>query len=380
MARILWIIAGIAENESLIGVARQLVKQTPEHGHSLVTNCKNYSTFPGCTYALPDRGELAKTLDVFYRDCVVAACEEGLIEKADLIITGSWYAALLLYLFGVKNKRVGDLPVAYLKATQSAKDIADEGDYCQSLFWKITGSDRNVWAIHFDNDNEQKIVDEWAESVCPSTKKATIARMISYRFEGFRDIGVEKENVVAWSGRFNTAKNPMEAARIVALASPVCKTISRAYVVSKSVSGGEMAEFQRCFNDVQIGLPSKPYVELVKRAKVGLVTAIRDAFPFGTIEMMEHGIIPVFKKRPWNESFAGGGWPLRYRNDADAVAMIDEALTRYDHYRALLEGALFARYSKSPNWKEITDRMLAHADAKDVRKEFSSSFAAGRVF
>ena len=93
--KVVWIAAGNQENESLVSLFSSLVKQVPWNcTNLLITNAANWRTFTGETYKVTVDKEEDHSLVARYRQVVLAAYHENVLEDADIVVTGGMTAVM----------------------------------------------------------------------------------------------------------------------------------------------------------------------------------------------------------------------------------------------------------------------------------------------
>lgn len=381
--KIVWIAAGNNENESLVSLFSSLVKQVPwDCTNLLITNAANWRTFNGETYKVIIDKKEDHSLVARYRQVILAAYHENVLEDADIIITGGMTAVMLIYMLthGKSSVALRDKPIVYISPKVPEKGVAEfpvEG-YEESMFWWMVGNIPNVHAVVLDNDTEYELADKRIFRVCPNSSKK-IKRLILWKYEPLDGIP-EKVNKVVWSGRLNNIKKPDIAAKIMAILSG--RGIDVEFFIP-TVSGSRkrlLAEMKRTFQKVYVGLDSQEYRKEAGNAKVLLITSEVEGQPLGYLELLELGVVPVIRERPWMKTFMGEDWPLIYTNEGEAVELCIEAMRNYDKYLALMQDRLKARYNKEPNFTNLIEDIWDEYVAGDYKHDYSLDVKGRGVF
>ena len=381
--KIIWIAAGNQENESLVSLFSSLVKQVPWNcTNLLITNAANWRTFTGETYKVTVDKEEDHSLVARYRQVVLAAYHENVLEDADIIVTGGMTAVMLSYMLTQGNSGIAlrNKPIVYVSPKVPEKGVAEfpvEG-YEESMFWWMVGNIPNVHAVVLDNDTEYELADKRLFRVCPNSNKK-IKRLILWKYEPL-DGMPEKVDKVVWSGRWNSIKKPDIAAKIMAILSG--RGIDVEFFIP-SISGSKkrlLTNIKETFQKVYIGLDSQEYRKEAGNAKVVLITSEVEAFGLGYFELMELGVVPVVRKRPWMKTLMGEGWPLVYTNEGEAAELCIEAMRNYDKYMALMQDRLKARYNKDLNFTNLITDIWDEYVASDYKHDYSLDAKGRGVF
>ena len=372
--KIVWIAAGNKENESLVSLFSSLVKQVPWNcTNLLVTNAANWRTFAGETYKVTVDKEDDHSLVARYRQVVLAAYHENVLEDADIIITGGMTAVMLTYMLTHGNSGITlrDKPIVYVSPKVPEKGVAEfpvEG-YEESMFWWMVGNMPNVHAVVLDNDTEYELADKRLFRVCPNSNKK-IRRLVLWKYEPLDGLP-EKADKVVWSGRWNSIKKPDIATRIMAVLSGRGIDVEFFIPTISASRRRLLTNIKETFQRVYIGLDSQEYRKEAGNAKVLLITSEVEGQPLGYLELLELGVVPVIRKRPWMKTFMGEGWPLIYTNEGEAVELCIEAMRNYDKYLALMQDRLKARYNKDPNFTNLIAGIWDEYVAGDYNHDYS---------
>lgn len=372
--KIVWIAAGNQENESLVSLFSSLVKQVPWNcTNLLITNAANWRTFTGETYKVTVDKEEDHSLAARYRQVVLAAYHENVLEDADIIVTGGMTAVMLAYMLthGSSGITLRNKPIVYVSPKVPEKGVAEfpvEG-YEESMFWGMVGNMPNVHAVVLDNDTEYEMADKRLFRVCPNSNKK-IRRLVLWKYQPLDGLP-EKADKVVWSGRLNSIKKPDIATRIMAVLSG--RGIDVEFFIP-AINGSKrrsLAHIKETFPRVYVGLDSQEYRKEAGNAKVLLITSEVEGQPLGYLELLELGVVPVIRKRPWMKTFMGEGWPLIYTNEGEAVELCIEAMRNYDKYLALMQDRLKARYNKDPNFTNLIAGIWDEYVAGDYKHDYS---------
>lgn len=372
--KIVWIASGNQENESLVSLFSTLVKQVPWNcTNLLITNAANWRTFHGETYKVTVDKEEDHSLVARYRQVVLAAYHENVLEDADIIVTGGMTAVMLVYMLTHGNSGITlrNKPIVYVSPKVPEKGVAEfpvEG-YEESMFWWMVGNMPNVHAVVLDNDTEYELADKRLFRAYPNSNKK-IRRLVLWKYEPL-DGMQEKADKVVWSGRWNNIKKPDVAAKIMAILSGRGIDVEF-FIPTISASRRKLLKnIKETFQRVYVGLDSQEYRKEAGNAKVLLITSEVEGQPLGYLELLELGVVPVIRKRPWMKTFMGEDWPLIYTNEGEAVELCIEAMRNYDKYLDLMQNRLKARYNKDPNFTNLIEGIWDEYVAGDYNHDYS---------
>lgn len=364
---ILWLMPGNQRNESMVNQASDLVKLVPwQCRNILITNAENFTRFSGETFKIKFQNVV--TLAAKFRETVLTAYYEGLLDKADIIISSGMTGAIYSYVLKITNgMQFAQCPIIYaspkIPETTVAELLVDRSD--EELFWWLVGTRPNFQVFIFGDEREFDIAYKRLYRVCPQTSKK-IKQVVLMQYPGIQWSG-DKVDKVVWSGRINSAKRPDIAAKIFSVLEGLgVKT--EVYVVSHKAG----AEASKYFNNVITGLGTDEYRRAAGSAKVLLITSeLEDGRPLGYLELIERGVIPVIRKRPWMKTFLTTKWPLVFKTEGEAVEMCLDALTHYDFYAKVLDECVKEKYSAKPNFGEVLAEVWREHIAGDYMNEFS---------
>jgi glycosyltransferase involved in cell wall biosynthesis len=372
--KIIWIAAGNRENESLVSLFSSLVKQVPWNcTNLLITNAANWRTFTGETYKVNIEKKDDHSLVARYRQVVLAAYHENVLEDADIIVTGGMTAVMLAYTLTHGNSGITmrNKPIVYVSPKVPEKGVSEfpvEG-HEENLFWWMVGNMPNVHAVVLDNDTEYELADKRLFRAYPNSNKK-IRRLVLWKYEP-SDSLPEKVDKVVWSGRWNNIKKPDTAAKIMAVLSG--RGIDVEFFIPTISASRKMllTHIKETFPRVYIGLDSQEYQKEAGSAKALLITSEVEGQPLGYLELLELGVVPVIRKTPWMRTFMGEGWPLIYTNEGEAVELCIEAMRNYDKYLTLMQDRLKARYNKDPNFTNLIADIWDEYVAGDYTHDYS---------
>jgi glycosyltransferase involved in cell wall biosynthesis len=372
--KIIWIAAGNRENESLVSLFSSLVKQVPWNcTNLLITNAANWRTFTGETYKVNIEKKDDHSLVARYRQVVLAAYHENVLEDADIIVTGGMTAVMLAYTLTHGNSGITmrNKPIVYVSPKVPEKGVSEfpvEG-HEENLFWWMVGNMPNVHAVVLDNDTEYELADKRLFRAYPNSNKK-IRRLVLWKYEP-SDSLPEKVDKVVWSGRWNNIKKPDTAAKIMAVLSG--RGIDVEFFIPTISASRKMllTHIKETFPRVYIGLDSQEYQKEAGSAKALLITSEVEGQPLGYLELLELGVVPVIRKTPWMRTFMGEGWPLIYTNEGEAVELCIEAMRNYDKYLVLMQDRLKARYNKDPNFTNLIAGIWDEYVAGDYTHDYS---------
>jgi glycosyltransferase involved in cell wall biosynthesis len=372
--KIIWIAAGNRENESLVSLFSSLVKQVPWNcTNLLITNAANWRTFTGETYKVNIEKKDDHSLVARYRQVVLAAYHENVLEDADIIVTGGMTAVMLAYTLTHGNSGITmrNKPIVYVSPKVPEKGVSEfpvEG-HEENLFWWMVGNMPNVHAVVLDNDTEYELAAKRLFRAYPNSNKK-IRRLVLWKYEP-SDSLPEKVDKVVWSGRWNNIKKPDTAAKIMAVLSG--RGIDVEFFIPTISASRKMllTHIKETFPRVYIGLDSQEYQKEAGSAKALLITSEVEGQPLGYLELLELGVVPVIRKTPWMRTFMGEGWPLIYTNEGEAVELCIEAMRNYDKYLVLMQDRLKARYNKDPNFTNLIAGIWDEYVAGDYTHDYS---------
>jgi glycosyltransferase involved in cell wall biosynthesis len=372
--KIIWIAAGNRENESLVSLFSSLVKQVPWNcTNLLITNAANWRTFTGETYKVNIEKKDDHSLVARYRQVVLAAYHENVLEDADIIVTGGMTAVMLTYMLTHGNGSITlrNKPIVYVSPKVPEKGVSEfpvEG-LEENLFWWMVGNMPNVHAVVLDNDTEYELADKRLFRAYPNSNKK-IRRLVLWKYEPLDGLP-EKVDKVVWSGRWNNIKKPDTAAKIMAVLSGRGIDVEFFIPTISASRKSLLTHIKETFPGVYIGLDSQEYRKEAGSAKVLLITSEVEGQPLGYLELLELGVVPVIRKRPWMKTFMGEGWPLIYTNEGEAVELCIEAMRNYDKYLVLMQDRLKARYNKDPNFTNLIAGIWDEYVAGDYTHDYS---------
>ena len=352
----------------------------------LVTNSNTWHGFPGEVYRAPRRDHDGNA-DV-YRDLVGIAWVERWLIESDLVITYSWYAALLIRILGIERLQFRLRPtlVCMPKVRESGGGavIDDSGmskeDDGYNLFWKSV-ADGHVHVMVCDNDHEKKLAEGYINRAAPTACYDYLTQeRHPIPMTGYDD---ERDPLIIWMGRINPVKNWKLGFDILTAlhvtGTDVCVFTPQPLNLMK--------EGPQSVLDLQLpyhaGLGPSEYLEKAGRATAVIVTSGLEALGTGYLELAERGVIPILWKRPWNHTYLGEGYPLRFKSIDEAIDMTQAVLKDPDPYRkdvlTRLEERYPARTGAESNYAIFADRAWRSYLALGVEQEFGETWREGRL-
>jgi hypothetical protein len=307
---------------------------------------------------------------------VMRALMEGLLDEADIVVSTSWYRAMMAWIVGTdelfkyRGQRIR--PLLYL-----CPQVNDEYEFeatgtpmagyrrADDLWWETMSRWPTMHSIHpaaWDRDEGVKRVLRVAANP-PLERLHTWER---WEYDGPVPT-VEREAKVVWTGRIAPLKDPAMASDIGHLLAGMGRTFE-AYAVTASAGtrGGKFG-----MPNLVVGLPQAEFHRRAGGAAVQLITSHREAGILSLWELAERGVVPVVRDKPWARR-ALPGWPLLFRNVGDAAAMCDHVLDTYDRWSGELDALLASTYPvgtiNGPSvWEEVWRQWQAWTHTLDVR-------------
>ncbi|WP_286981220.1 hypothetical protein [Pseudothermotoga sp.] len=334
-----------------------------------MTNALNWDNFKGEVYKVNITDDLS--LVTRYRQVVLAAYHEGILEQADIIITGGMTATLLSYVLSVEySTNLRERPIVYISPKVPEKSVTEfsvEGKE-ERLFWWLVGNMSNIHAIVLDNDREYELASERLFESAPYTGKS-IERLILWKYNGATEVPGKKDKVV-WSGRLNPIKRPDIGARIFSLLRGRDVEVEFFFPAVAPSRRRFLSALKQDFQ-VYLNLETTEYRREAGSAKVLLITSEVEGQPLGYLELLEMDVIPVIRKRPWMKTFLTEKWPLVFTSEGESVEMCIDVMQNYTKYVDLLHDCLGERYNKEPNFAQLIEQIWSDYVAGDYRHDYS---------
>ena len=364
LSSIRWLSGGSIENESMVvrhlkHMEGALLERRPNLESIIYTNCVDIEGWSNSyvTEKLP-----IKAGHVWKRGTEAAIAmwlEEGL--TADAYVCNGCSAAFALYGLGLNWYNRPMPPVVTVFAYIPRPD--DYWGYTMEAhtleFFRYAGAIDSFWIVVLDRMNEEieakKIM---AKAGYPYFNR--IRRATTWIWEE-KEFAVPRRDVVIWSGRRNTAKNPYLAADVFAqMPESVRKEV---YCPRESSGGGTANQSKKRFEKVSNlemieGLPPEQYRERAGSAKALLITSQGESYPVGYFELMGLGVLPVIHREPWIENdLLPDDWPYIFDTHGEAVEMILDAIERYDEMASRLYSWMKERYTRNMSFADIMDEV-----------------------
>ena len=332
--KILWLISGNMENDSLLNIVQRILpQQTPKEWddveHTLVTNSKAYTEFPGKTYRIREDMMLGPSMIERILGLLQAALAGGFIHEADIVIVPFISLATMVNLMdtgGVVKRgtwmRRKPVIIVSPKVPVGVDSDCAEFQTTNRFFWYFVARSDNIWTGVLDNDYERELMIEEMRKEYPQTNLSDhVFNLAMYKFTGFKDIGVEKEDVVVWQGRNNPDKGYPEAVEILTMLT-ANGVKCRMFIPSSSLFRmGEIERINARLFECNVGMDRDLYMRNQCSAKCCIICSNTEAWPPGYIEQLERGCVPVIRKKPWMKTFLTEDWPLVFTDKGEAVEM-----------------------------------------------------------
>ena len=352
LTRITRYAGGAKENESMVVhhlkvLQQSIIDQAPDVKHMLYTNCKDVDGWAGSfvfdTNEVP--ADSGHTYQKGVHSAVIGYMEEGYM--ADVYVTNGLPPVMALYGLGLGYFNLPIPPVVSVMA-KSPEGLWDYvTDFHAVSFLRYLGNIDTFWVCVLDSANEEALM-------CDLLQKAGISnfdrvrRVRTFSFDK-KKFPQDKQDVVVWSGRDSSMKNPALGIQVSALLPKVQKEV---FFPRPSPGAG------RKFNNidktiVHAGEPPDVYRSLTRSAKAILVTSHAEGFPVGFIELWCQGVIPVIWDRPWNSDLLPEDYPFRFKTAGEAAEMVLEVLKNYDQYAPDLYKWCVERFAHPINFPEI---------------------------
>ena len=361
--KILWIVPGNQEHDAMLGMCSdifvpQLRSLWPDCDNMLYTNTKQVSDWPGSTYrVIIPKDEKKNARAEVAREIFLAAYVNGHIHEADVIICTEMTPTIMSYVMDFEGKirsgiRLRRKPVIYLCPKLPEKGYQDiTTGYGHQVLWFLFADTPNVWLAILDNDHEvEYAVKELHKRQPNASTKKILPKLICTKFEGFKDQGAEKEDLIMWQGRNNQAKRIDLASQIFAILSGQGYNCEM-FVPSSTISAEEFITHDMF--PVHRHMDGDTYRRNILRGKVCIICSESECWPPGYFEMIERGLVPVIKRQPWMSTFVTDHWPLVWSKPEEAVELCKIALRDYDKYRKMLEECLYERWSADLNFDQV---------------------------
>lgn len=353
----LWLAGGKAKQSSTTNQLKEMREDWPwpETKHAMYVTSDNYEGFDGFTYAVESKGS---ALVQRHRDCVIAALQDGAFDDADIVVCGSGVGALYSHFlsperFGwrlrptiavypaVDNVRMGDMEV----------DAAS-----QWPMWRLAG-EGSIDVVHFDNAAERDLARGWMDRCHPAAGYDCLHALKWYQFDGSNWLppkAHDHEAQVMWSGNLGSSKGVAQMTELFAMLEALgVRTKTYWYQIAGGAEARVLEAVQSVGCECAMRLPPDAYREEAGRSKVMLVASDYESFGVGYIEMMDRGVVPVYRDLAWNEDHCGKGWPLRYKTPGEGMEMVRMVLDDYPAWSRRLRKALQEQYADPRNFGEI---------------------------
>lgn len=353
LGRITWYAGGAKENESMVVhhlrvLHQSILDQVPGIQHMLYTNCKDVTGWSG-SYVF-DMGEVPAGDDLVYKigvhSAVVGYLEEG--QNADVFVTNGFPPVMALYGLGLGFYfSYSCMPVVAVMA----KTPEGYHDYVTKEiainFLRYLKNIDTFWICVLDSGNEEKLMYDLLEQAGASHFDR-VRRVNTFSFDKSQ-FPKDKQDVIVWSGRSSSMKNPKLGVQVFALLPKVQK---------EAFFPGSSGQFKKDFSSIQKTIvhekePPDVYRTLTRSAKAILVTSHAEGFPAGFIELWCQGVIPVIWDRPWNDDLLPEDYPFRFKTAGEAAEMLLEVVKNYDSYAPDFYKWCVERFAKPVNFPEV---------------------------
>lgn len=353
---IVWISGGARNNESMVThhlrvMMEDVRERNPDIRHELYTNCVDVSGWPW-SYVVPKEMIPVANRHVFWTQ--VASVVSWLLNESmpDLFVVNGIAAAAALY--GVALYHMNEpLPPVICIYAKSPEELWDYSpDFAAERILYSLARLSNFWIFTLDNKHEYDLAKSMIAR-CGVPDFAAIRRVKTYDFGGVKPVECSKEDVVMWSGRMSTMKNPKLAAEIFAM---MGDSAIRRRVFVPQVGGG-VASIWPDGVEVECGLPGDVYRKEAARSKVILITLRAEGMPIGFIEVVARGVVPVVYRQPWALDLFPPDWPLYFDTTGEAIDKIEEALADYERYRKEILRWVSVRFAGGCNAHELIEEV-----------------------
>ena len=350
--RLVLFLPGHSEGESELSFARSFADQIPWEGCRVVavTGNPDYRARWGEDAVHVPR-EFRRRLPIVHesRWLVMRAMAEGLLDEADVVVSTSWYRALMTWIVGTdetvrhrgyRGARIR--PIVYLCPQvndQWEREIPNNNSwwrghrYPDDLWWMTMASWPNLHSVHpgaWDADEALRKLRRLSPN--PPLERAHVWERWEY---GGPVAAPRREAKVVWASRLSPLKDPALAAQIGHLLLGLGRSFE-AYAVSARTNSHDVPK-------LTVGLPQEVFWEKASGAMVHLLTSHREAGVLVLWELAERGVVPVVRDRPWARR-ALPDWPLLFRTAGEAVVLCEKVLDHYDYWRQRLEEMLRLHY------------------------------------
>lgn len=351
LRRIVWLSGGTQNNESM--VVRHLHKlmmdvetRSSDISNMLYTNCVDVDGWPN-SYVLEvsgfkDKGHMFETsvfsVDAFFH-------EEGL-SSADLMVCNDYSASFALYAHGLGMWNFPTPPVISVlsKVPEGLYSYLPEEQAISIL--RYLGHNSTHWTAVADNEHEVNLLMKLMDQAGIPNRE-NVFKFSTYHWSP--DMWVEeseKEDLVVWSGRPNSTKNPTLGADVFSL----LPKIKREVFFPRPDKGAGFSQIANVV--IHGGEPPDIYRKLTRKAKVLLITSNADAYPVGYLELMGQGCVPVLFGKPWNKDLIPPDWPLVFRTPGEGAEMVLYAMRNYSQYAKQLFEWMKVRYQVDHDFSE----------------------------
>ena len=361
-----WLSGGSIENESMV-VAHlkhfetNLLDRMPELDSVIYTNSVDVDGWRG-SYVVPHR----QSGHVWEKGVDVAVSmweEEGL--SADLYICNGAASAMALYGMGLAwyNRSIPPIICVFALSPRPGEYWSYTTPEHTLDFFRFAGSIDSFWMVTVDRDREVEAL-KLLMRRAGHTHFDRIRRATTWAWDRAR-FPSPRRDVVIWSGRSNTVKNPQLAADIFQqMPVDVVKEVFSPRAQRKAVgtAGGAIAKFSKIPNTtVYDSVPPDEYRQMAGTAKILLVTSRAEAAPIGYIELMGMGVLPVISDEDWVDAdFIPDSWPLRFKTIGEAVEMCAYGMENYDKLKAKLRAWMGKRYTTELPFADVVQEVWEH--------------------
>lgn len=346
---ITWYAGGAVENESMVvshlrTLQDSMLAASPKTHHRIFTNCRDIDGWQDSyVFDFEFPGDSGHTYAKGVNAAVVGCMEDGF--SPDLYMTNGFPPAAALYALGLGyyNRPLPPVIPIMAKVPEQLWDYVTEPAAIQ--FLRMMAESKTFWIYILDSGNEESLMKNLLEQ-SGYFDFPRLRRVRTFSWEPKKFNVSSKEDVVVWSGRASTMKNPELAITVFSL---VPKLKKEAFLPRPNPN------LQRRFELVPHtvshgGEPPDVYRNLTRSAKALLTTSHAEGFPVGFVELWCQGVLPVIWDRPWNSDLLPSDWPFRFKQPGEAAEMLIEAVGNYKKYSKLLFDWCSVRFSEPVNF------------------------------
>lgn len=351
LRQITWYAGGAVENESMVvshlrALQDSMLLAVPSIHHKIFTNCRDVDGWQDSyVFDMKIPGDAGHTYVKGVNASVVGYMEDGF--SPDAYITNGFPPAAALFSLGLSyfNRPLPPVVSVMAKVPEGLWDYISEPAAVQLL--RMMAESGTFWIYVLDSANEESLMYKLLEQAgyidFPRLRRVRTFSWEPKKFDKSRD------DVVVWSGRASTMKNPDLGIKVMSL---VPKLKKEAFLPRPNPN------LQKRFESVRNttshgGEPPDVYRRLTGSAKALLTTSHAEGFPVGFVELWCQGVLPVVWNRPWNMDLLPSDWPFRFDTPGQGAEMRIEAVANYKKYAPLLQEWCEHRFSGKINFPEL---------------------------